>query len=70
MTYRLDLPAAWNIHYAFHGSLLEKYIETDKYGPNYNEPAPELVEGKPEYKVEMILDSRRKGRGCKLEYLV
>ena len=69
-TYCLDLPAAWNIYNAFHGSLLEKYVETDEHGPNYDKPTPELVEGEPEYKVEMILDSQQKGRGHKLEYLV
>ena len=56
-TYHLDLLAAWNIHNAFHGSLLEKYVETDEHGPNYDKPAPELVEGEPEYEVKMILDS-------------
>ena len=69
-TYRLDLPVAWKIHNAFHGSLLEPYIETAEHGPNYAEPPPELVEGEPEYKVEAILDSRRQGQGWKLEYLV
>jgi len=57
-TYRLDLPVAWKIHNAFHGSLLEPYIETAEHGPNYAEPPPELVEGEPEYEVEAILDSR------------
>ena len=69
-TYCLDLPVAWKIHNAFHGSLLEPYIETVEHGPNYAEPPPELVEGEPEYEVEAILDSQRQGRGQKLEYLV
>ena len=40
------------------------------HGPNYQRPPPELVEGAEEYEVEKILDSRKFGRGCKLQYLV
>ena len=69
-TYCLELPATWTIHNAFHGSLLEPYVETQEHGPNYDQPAPELVEGEPEYEVETLLGSRHKGRGRKLEYLV
>ena len=58
------------MHNAFHGLLLEPYVETQEHGPNYDQPAPELVEGEPEYEVETLLGSRCKGRGRKLEYLV
>ena len=68
--YHLELPAAWTIHNAFHGLLLEPYVKTQEHGPNYDQPAPELVEGEPEYEVETLLGSRCKGRGHKLEYLV
>ena len=40
------------------------------HGPNYNEPPPDLVDGEEEYEVEVILGSRRHGRGRKLQYLV
>ena len=69
-TYRLELPATWTIHNAFHGSVLEPYVETSAHGPNFMEPAPELVKGEPEYEVETLLGSRRRGRGRRLEYLV
>ena len=69
-TYRLDLPAQWKIHNAFHGALLNPYAKTREHGPNFVEPPPELVEGEPEYEVENLLRSRRRGRGRKLEYLV
>ena len=68
--YRLNLPGGWQIHNAFHGNLLTRYNETREYGENYPEPPPEIVEGEEEYEVEEILDSRRKGRSRKLEYLV
>ena len=70
MTYQLNLPPQWKIHNTFHGTLLNPYIETAEHGPNFAEPPPDLVEGEPEYEVENILKSRRKGRGRKLEYLV
>ena len=69
-TYRLELPATWTIHNAFHGSVLEPYVETPAHGPNFTEPAPELVEGEPEYEIETLLGSRRRGCGRRLEYLV
>ena len=33
-------------------------------------PPPDLVDNAEEYEVEKILDSRKFGRGCKLQYLV
>src|SRR5882672_7872473 len=67
-TYRLELPAQWKIHNAFHGSLLLPYYETKEHGRNFPEPAPDLIEGQPEWEVEEILDSRRYRR--KLQYLI
>ena len=33
-------------------------------------PLPELIDNNEEYKVEAILDLRRFGQGCKLQYLI
>src|SRR5882672_7387725 len=67
-TYRLELPAQWKIHNAFHGSLLLPYYKTKEHGRNFPEPAPELIEGQPEWEVEEILNSRQYRR--KLQYLI
>src|SRR5487761_1204563 len=61
-TYRLDLPAQWCIHNAFHASLLLPCQETPEHGQNFAEPPPDLVEGQPEWEVEDILDSRVRRR--------
>ena len=70
VNYRLQLPTQWSIHNVFHTDLLTQYRETRTHGPNYLRPPPELVEGVEEFEVEKVLDSRRRGRGCKLQYLV
>jgi hypothetical protein len=70
ITYQLTLPGTWKIHDVFHVDLLTPYIETEFHGPNYTRPPPDLVQGTEEYEVEAILDSRRHGRGCKVQYLV
>ena len=33
-------------------------------------PPPDLINGEEEYKIEEILQSRKFGRGCKVQYLV
>jgi hypothetical protein len=70
ITYQLTLPGTWKIHDVFHVDLLTPYIETEFHGPNYMRPPPDLVQGTEEYEVEAILDSRRHGRGHKVQYLV
>ena len=70
VSYRLKLPATWHIHPVFHASLLAPFKETVAHGPNFLTPAPDLVNGEEEYKVEAILDAclTRNKRG--VEYLV
>ena len=70
VNYRLQLPTQWSIHDVFHTDLLTPYRETRTHGPNYLRPPPELIDGVEEFEVERILDSRRRGRGRKLQYLV
>jgi hypothetical protein len=70
VNYRLELPTQWSIHDVFHTDLLTPYHETPTHGVNYQHPPPDLVEGMEEYKVEKVLDSRRYGRGHKLQYLI
>jgi hypothetical protein len=70
VNYRLSLPTQWSIHDVFHTDLLTPYRETPTHGPNYQRPPPELIDGVEEYEVEKVLDSRRYGRGRKLQYLV
>jgi Chromo (CHRromatin Organisation MOdifier) domain len=54
-TYQLKLPPHWKIHDTFHAKLLTPYKQTDKYGPNFLEPPPELLDGEPEWEVEEIM---------------
>src|SRR6266567_8520850 len=70
VTYRLDLPLAWNIHNVFHASLLSRYHETPQHGPNYSRPPPDLISGEEEYAMERIVNHRRHGRSRTLQYLV
>jgi hypothetical protein len=54
----------------FHIDLLTPYHKTKTQGANYQCPPLELIDNKEEYEVKAILDSRRTGRGHKLQYLV
>jgi len=55
VAYKIKLPPTWKIHDVFHASLLTPYKETDQHGPNFLEPPPDILEGKPEWEVEQIL---------------
>ena len=70
ITYQLILPPQWKIHDVFHTDLLTPYHETELHGPNFTMPPPDLIDGEEEYEVEEILQSRKFGRGCKVQYLV
>ena len=70
ITYQLALPPQWKIHNVFHADLLTPYHETKLHGPNFTRPPPDLIDGEEEYEVEEILQSRRFGRGRKVQYLV
>jgi Chromo (CHRromatin Organisation MOdifier) domain len=70
IVFKLALPSHWHIHDIFHASLLTPYKETEEHGHNFVQPVLELIEGEEEYEVEQILNSRRWGRGKKLQYLL
>ena len=70
ITYQLILPPQWKIHDVFHVDLLTPYHETELHGPNFTKPPPDLIDGEEEYEVEEILQSRKFGRGRKVQYLV
>jgi hypothetical protein len=70
MMYKLDLPAAWRIHNAFHAAVLHPYKETELHRPNFPEAPPDLIEGHEEWEVDNVLASRRTGKAKTLQYLV
>ena len=70
VNYRLQLPTQWSIHDVFHIDLLTPYRETITHGANYQRPPRDLIDGVEEFEVERVLDSRRHGRGRKLQYLI
>ena len=54
----------------FHVDLLTPYCETELHRPNFTRPPPDLINGEEEYEIEEILQSRKFGRGRKIQYLV
>ena len=67
-SYQIKLPPQWKIHNVFHTTLLTPYKETALNGSRNQEPAPELIDGQPEWEVEQILRVRRYWR--QVQYLV
>ena len=59
--YRLKLPTRWGIHNVFHVDRLTPAIVNEVYG-KVPQPEPEVVEGKLEYEVDEILDSKHDRR--------
>ena len=57
-SYQLALPPQWKIHNVFHATLLTPYKEMALNGSRNQEPAPELINGQPEWEVEQILRVR------------
>ena len=68
--YQLELPPQWKIHDVFHADLLTPYRKTELHGPNFTKPPPDLIDGEEEYEIEEVLQSRKHGRGHKIQYLV
>ena len=68
--YRLDLPAAWKIHNAFHSVLFMPYVETVEHRTNFTKPPPDIIGGEQQYEVERILSTQRSGKGKQLQYLI
>jgi Chromo (CHRromatin Organisation MOdifier) domain len=70
VTYQLTLPPTMKIHPVFHVDLLTRYKETTAHGPNYEKPPPDIIDGKPEWEVEKIINSCLHGRRKNLQFLV
>ncbi len=68
--YRLQLPSSMKIHNVFHVALLRKYRPPTLEGQHAEPPPPIEVDGKLEYEVSRIVDSRLNKRRKRIEYLV
>ena len=67
-SYQLKLLPQWKLHNVFHATLLTPYKETTLNGHSYQEPAPDLIDGQPEWEVESVLKVRR--RRNQLQFLI
>ena len=62
IAYQLRLPPAWKIHNIFHASYLSRLKETPKYGTNFIELPPKLIDRKQEWEVKEIIGTRLFGK--------
>ena len=63
LTYQLKLPKTWRIHPVFHVTLLTPFKENPIYGQGFTKPPPNQTEDGEEYKVEAIVEHRKRGNG-------
>jgi hypothetical protein len=68
---KLKLLPHIKIHPVFHNYLLKPYYETKEHGPNYEKPAPEIVNNKEgHYKIESILMAQLIQNKKSMQYLI
>ena len=68
VTYKLKLPSSWKLHPVFHSNLLSPTITMEMNGNEFTEPPLDIIEGNEEWKVEVILGKRTRGR--KIQYKI
>ena len=68
VVYQLDILQQWKINNVFHISLITPYKETEKHGPNFPKPPPDIIEGEEEWEVEQIINAQCYRRARQLQY--
>ena len=58
VTYWLELPLAWWIHYVFHAVLLMPYIKNKIHGLNFLWPPPDIENDEEQWEIEAILNHK------------
>ena len=61
VAYWINLPSHMQIHNMFHIDLLSPFVMTAQFGPSFQPPLPDLMDGHEEQEIEAILDVRRPG---------
>jgi hypothetical protein len=68
---KLELPPHIKIRPVFHNSLLKPYHKTKEHGPNYEKPAPEIINDEEgHYEIEDILMTRPTRNKKSTQYLI